>query len=199
MNNTFFVPNSISKFEGVVKKLKDDLIELTTSTVPEEEVKAYVEKALDQYIVNSHNPKMFFWQLISPDSVPSEERVEYVYKPTYYMTAILMYAVLHYESVRSIDGILNVVCGAMTACTGRRFKGHGYYSHDGVIDTLAIMKQGQAFDFMEKYPELNKEFYCLLNEACNDNKQLTIENVWKKANQSKVSTALGRMTKSEYN
>lgn len=164
MKNIFYVPENISQYDAVVKKLAIDLEEITKGDVPESEVLEYISILLKQYVRFAPKPEMIFWQLDDPRSMPSDCRCEYVYKPTYYATSIIMYAIMKYECVRKLPKVFEVLRDAMNGCLGRNFVG-SFGSIKGLLQTFEIFAQGQVYKFIQKYPNVNPKFVDQFNEA----------------------------------
>lgn len=147
--------------------LMQQLIAVSTSDMPANEAAEYVKDVLG-YIEEYKNPRkevMHFLMYDYPNTMPSDARVLYVYKPTYIITSILMTLAYRHEEVREIEGFDDMLRSLMTSCIGRKFLGSGYDQYDGFLEAMRIFATGDAVLFVQKYPEYNEKFTDQLDEA----------------------------------
>lgn len=172
---TFYRPETINtlEFANIIGKLQWDLHCLKTDEQDEWGVYSYL------YALSRHtrplekNPAMSFLGLASPDSMPSDARVDFFYFPTYLATAFMMKAVLLFPSLMNEDTFLDseldftvdivktTLTSLMLGCTGRGFDGAGVLR---LKDCIKIFENAGAVDFLEKYPDLCPEFTALFQE-----------------------------------
>jgi len=165
MKNTFYIPKDVSQFDYVVEKLNLDLKEICHASVPEEEVLEYTERLLSQLTPLEHDDTMWFLQFDKPSNMPSDCRVEYVYKPTYIAASIIMQAIMRYEKVREISGVEKSLSMLMNGCIGRNFQGHGYDGTEGFLDTMEIFARANVAVFIRDYPHVNPKFNKAFSKA----------------------------------
>ena len=161
MLNKFYGFNTIKDFERGVFTLRENLHELTTNDIPEEEVLEY-----DIVLLKSRpHYRDGFWAYDYPEKMPADCRVSLVYTPTYLATAILMYSWMKYPEVRRFYPLEELLKQALQACTGRNFRGHGYEAEEGFIDAMQIFETAHAEEFIKKYPRFCPDFTELYREA----------------------------------
>ena len=90
-----------------------------------------------------------FWYGIKPSKCESEMRVDFVYFPTYYATAAMIYADLNGQGLgRRAQSALQK---GLEAATGRNLEGHGFGAVRGQLDALAIYKKAGIYRFIGLY------------------------------------------------
>lgn len=119
------------------------------------------------------NPAMSFLGLAAPETMPSDARVDYFYRPTYIATAFMMKAVVLYPSLLNestfldseldftVDTVKKTLSACMLACTGRDFDGAGVLR---LKDCIRLFSDAGADEFLAKYPDLCPEFTQLYSE-----------------------------------
>ncbi len=110
-------------------------------------------------------PDMGFCTLSSPEELPSDLRVDYVYIPTYLACAILMRAAVENKNLLQDERIRDTLFYGLNGCIGRNFFGHGYEGVSGFLDAMEIFAQGRVLRFVERRPEFNESFTAAINEA----------------------------------
>lgn len=175
MNCTFYRPSAINttEYENIIGKLNYDLHLLKTEEQSEWSVCAYFYALSCHAAPNKRTPAMRFFDLADPESMPSDSRVYYVYRPTYIATAFMMKAVLLFPSLMCEDDFLDsdldftvgtvkeTLTACMLACTGRGFDGAGIMK---LKDCVKLFRDAGADEFLEKYPDLCPEFTELYRE-----------------------------------
>ncbi len=149
-------------------KLVQDLIELTTKNVPDAEVNAYLEdmvgalrpvKSIDCF-------GMLYLMSDEPSSMyDADERVQFVYIPTYLAATIMMTAMNRYESVAMNGRFAAALRSVLGAAIGRKFQGAGLEANEGFLVALRIFAAGDTLEFISRYPDINKRFVCAFNDA----------------------------------
>ena len=191
MKCTFYRPKrvDVDKFDGIVEKLKQDLLMLENEDVRRQDVYFYVKKLCSTAKPLDHNPKMCFWGLDKPSAMPHDCRVAYFYMPTYYATAFLMKAVLLYPNLidekKECGGVCcvdptelkDVLQKSMQGCTGRDFDGGGVIS---LAESVKIFVDAGAVEFLEKYPDICVDFKKMFDEkkAMVDRGERPIYEMW---------------------
>lgn len=184
-------------WENIIGKLHFDLMMLDKEEMDEERVCRYVYMLLQNAQPLENNPKMSFVGMWNPCEMPSDCRVEYVYKPTYIATAFMMKAAVIYpgfmskEKFCSIDlydkefsqeEFLNGLKACMLGCTGRGFAGHGYDDLQGMIECMQLFAENRVGEFVELYPDVCPEFTDLFNKCITEVerrvKTNTVKNAW---------------------
>lgn len=97
------------------------------------------------------------FNLLDSYNIESDCRVEFCHEPTYICTAILMKALLADEGI--LTGKEDVIMGrAMKMCCARRLQGHGFDDLKGCVDAMKYFILGDAKKFLQKYPDICREF-----------------------------------------
>lgn len=165
-----------SKING---KLEADLAELASGKVSEDEILMYLldmTKVL-RSVKHSDGNEMLFLAYDDPNSMPSDARTDFVYKPTYIAATIMMTAVTRFPKLLENEAIGRTVSLVLNAATGRKFLGAGFNSYSGLLDTLEIFAKGDVVKFVENHPGISERFTSqfltavefLKNEICTGN------------------------------
>ena len=157
-------------------QLIDDLREIGAGNVPENELAVYIGALCEQLTDRTdaggtenggesfQAERGLFLQFADPESLTPDDKVDYIYKPTYIAAAILMTAYYRFSAFRTPEyaGILNRV---LSAAVEREFTGAGYLRIPGLLDTLEIFSEGDTFRFIRKYAGVNPGFTRKLSDA----------------------------------
>ena len=88
------------------------------------------------------------------DGMPSDARVDFIFKPTYLVTAILTRALCDYPNIaNSIPNFENALKKGMAFCSYRDLGGAGYDFEKGQIEALTILSMGKVPWFLDKHKE----------------------------------------------
>ena len=175
MNCTFYRPTTINtrEFENIIGKLSYDLHRLETEQHDEWSVYTYFYALSCHATPLEKNPAMSFIGLAAPESMPSDARVDYFYRPTYIAAAFMIKAVLMYPSLMNeatfldseldftVDTVKRTLAAYLLGCTGRGFDGAGVLPLKACVK---IFEDAGADEFVAKYPELCPEFTKLYQE-----------------------------------
>lgn len=176
MRCTFYRPKTVNtiEFENIVGKLHYDLYHLENEKTDEWNIYTYIHSLSKLVKPLEKNPKMSFLGLADPETMPSDARVDFFYRPTYIATAIMMKAILLYPSLMNesifmdseldftVDTVKTTISALMLGCTGRNFEGAGVMK---LNDCIKLFVDAGAEDFLKKYPNLCPEFTSLFCEA----------------------------------
>ena len=156
MKCTFYRPNEVNvkEFKNIVDKLSSDLHELERENYNETIVSKYVDTLCSLAKKTEHNPEMSFLGLWNPADMPHDARVDFFYKPTYLATAFIIKAALLYPSLLS-NMVKETLSSLLLACTARRFECGGTLR---LSDCLSIFENAGITDFIEKYPDMCRQF-----------------------------------------
>ena len=158
-------------------QLLGDLREIGAGNVPENELAVYIGALCEQLTDRRTDTggtenggesfqaeRGLFLQFADPESLTPDDKVDYIYKPTYIAAAILMTAYYRFSAFRTPEyaGILNRV---LSAAVEREFTGAGYLRIPGLLDTLEIFSEGDTFRFIRKYAGVNPGFTRKLSDA----------------------------------
>jgi len=110
-----------------------------------------------------------YWGFIKPHEAASDERVDYYYKPTYLVTAIMIQAWQKQPAaISEQESFMTALSKAMEACTARAFSGHGYEGISGMLDALMIFAKGSVAEFLDNRPAPNDKFVDLIKKSLCD-------------------------------
>jgi hypothetical protein len=141
-------------------KLHSDMLAIVNGEVSDECAYDYA-KALAGCIKDFGAEDCMFWTCVNDEhrsTMPSDARVEYIYKPTYMASCILAHVYLTNENVRRDEKFCYVLRRALNGCMGRHFTGHGMDAEEGFQETMQIFREGHMPDFTRKYPDFNISF-----------------------------------------
>ena len=162
---TFYRPDQVNvrKFQEITDKLESDVALICRDEVSGQDILSYAKTLIALAKPLKKNPKMYFLGLDEPGKMPSDARVDFFYKPTYFGTAVVMKAAMAYpDLLREHDSVIH---GLLLGCTGRGFKGHGFDDLKGLIETLRIFAEADCEGFLSKNPEACVEFTGLYRES----------------------------------
>ena len=158
MKYTFYRPQEVNveEFEQILSKLEQDYLELLEGKVEEKELRSYLRKMIKDQKPLEKNPDMGFWGLDDPAEMPSDARVDFFYKPTYYATAIMIYSLLHHpEITKGLPALLFTLERAMLASRVEIFLGHGTIGLREKLEAMLVFAKsershlcGKKFVFM---------------------------------------------------
>ena len=172
---TFYRPAAVNtrEFENIIGKLAHDLLLLETEKQDEWAVYAYFYDLSRYAEPLKRNMRMKFFGLAAPETMPSDARVDYFYRPTYLATAFMIKAVLLYPSLMNeatfldsdldftVSTVKETLAACMLGCTGRGFDGAGVLH---LKDSLQIFDNAGVVEFLGKYPKICPEFAALYFE-----------------------------------
>lgn len=142
-------------------KLERDLTELTTQNVSEDIVNTYIEDMI-QALRPVKSIDCIGWLFLMVDEPSSlmcaDERVQFVYIPTYLAATIMMTAVNRYESIAQNGRVLWALKSVLDATLGRKFRGSGCEDNEGILIALRIFAAGDTVEFINKFPTINERF-----------------------------------------
>ena len=165
MKCTFYRPEkaAISEFSAIIQKLRSDLDELETGTIPEKEVRRYLEVLLSYAKPLDNNPELYFFGLDDPQNMPSYARVDFFYWPTYVASTLIMSAYRIYPSIlKRIDGAEDKLRACLRGCCGRQFHGSGYDDLQGLVEAMEFFTAHEVSRFLDL---AGKEFCPLFSET----------------------------------
>ena len=148
-----------------VRKLRQDFNELIKGNVPEEDVVAYVRRLMEQPQNFGKDGNALVWALGKPTDMPSDGCEEFICQPTYLATGFMVYAVQHYNAVKTISGIFPLLRDALNVCLWGSLGGHGYEAVEGLIDTMNLFADCNMGAFLDTYPMLNVKFKNVFDET----------------------------------
>jgi|GEM_PF-4593771 len=161
MKNTFYRPGQVSsrEFDQIIEGMRNDLKELVKGQAGKEEIVQYARKLIQDAKPLLKNPKMVFWGLDEPESMPSDSRVLYFYRPSYIAVSILAYIHMNGpEEAKALEGFQETLKKGLLGATGRGFSGSGHDAVIGLLDALEIFTAAHLHEFVLRFPEICPTF-----------------------------------------
>ena len=136
------------------------------------------------------------WSIIpNDDHMPADARVEFIFLPTYLVTAILSRVMIEYPEVaNSIPNYTVALQKGMLFCSYRTLYGHGYEADKGAAEALTILSMGKVPLLLEcdnnLCPELLKAIQDVTKELQHRLMTKTAMGTWGENLQENFSSAL---------
>lgn len=146
--------------------LKEQLKSLAAGEVSEREAFDYISY-IGEHLTKIKTTKGIaqFLAYDSPEIMPSDARIDFVYTPTYIVATFMMTAMVRFESIRNHNPYRDMLKEVLTATIGKDFLASGYDRFDGLIETFEIFAIGDTIAFINEYPQLNVAFTKQFNTA----------------------------------
>lgn len=138
--------------------IENNYKEMMAGLVSEEDAVAYITEAISAVEPCKNDPSAWFWMFEEPSNMPSDCRVDFVYETTYMNTAIIMYSLVCYDSVKAISGLMEILSKVLVGCMGRGFMGHGFENIAGFINAMRIFARAGIKAFLEDYSDQFDDF-----------------------------------------
>jgi len=160
---------SVHEFFAIITDLEDTLNFLLNMQIPNMEFTENDIKILCASLIEGQRGeikgsggtiKSGSWGVVPvTDGMQGEERVDFVFKPTYLVISILTFVAIKYPDVpESIHNFWKVLKAGYDFAALRNFKGHGYGSESGLKENLDIFNKGGVIDFIKANPDFSKKF-----------------------------------------
>ena len=136
------------------------------------------------------------WSIVpNDDRMPTDARVEFIFLPTYLVTAILSRVMIEYpEIASSIPNYSVALQRGMRFCSYRKLYGHGYEADEGAAEALTILSMGKVPLLLERdnnlCPELLKAIQDVTEELQHRLKKNNAIGQWGEDLQENFSSAL---------
>ncbi len=200
-----FIPFSsvdISAFENFNIQLKEILERLDDNTIfdkdfySEESFKKLIKSFVNNQRASLGRTKPGSWSLVpNDDGMDSDVRVDFIFIPTYLVTAILSRTLCDYPlMVETIPNYKEALKKGMLFCSYRNLYGHGYERDIGAAEALTILSLGKVPLLLEKNKCLCPELYESIKNVANEMKSKLRANdaigLWGENLQDDFSSAL---------
>ena len=173
-----FIPLSkvdISIFEDFNNQLKEILERLDDNTIfnedfySEESFKKLIQSFVENQRDSLGRTKSGSWSLVpNDDGMDADVRVDFIFMPTYLVTAILSRILCDYPLlVETIPNYIEVLKKGMHFCSYRDLYGHGYERDVGAAEVLTILSIGKVPLLLEKNADLCPELYKSIKHVTN--------------------------------
>lgn len=156
MKSCFYRPAAVNcnEFENILAEIQKEQQIICRKALNYDEAAEYVTDLIEKAKILPNNPKLAFWCFDDPQNMPADCRVDFVYTPTYYLTANLLTLAVQYPILlEQIEAFPTTLQRAMEASAGREFKGAGYDSFRGVLNTMRIFSQAPISVFVKNHPD----------------------------------------------
>lgn len=136
------------------------------------------------------------WSIVpNDDGMDSDARVDFIFQPTYLVTAILSRVKIDFPEIAdSITDYDIALKKGMHFCTYRSLYGHGYGAKQGAAEALTILAMGKVPLLLESdrslCPELLEIIQNVAKEMQNSLMTATAKGTWGEDLQDKFSSAL---------
>ncbi len=110
------------------------------------------------------------WSIVPNDEgMDSDNRVDYIFIPTYLVTAILSRTLCDFPLIAiSIPGFGEALKKGMLFCSYRNLHGHGFESDIGAAEALTILSMGKIPWLLEKDPAFCPDLYKAIKTVSRD-------------------------------
>ncbi len=136
------------------------------------------------------------WSIAPDDAgMDGDTRVEFIFTPTYLVTAILSRALCDYPAIADeITGYKEALGRGMLFCTYRKLYGFGYEASAGAAEALTIMAIGKVPEVLERDKELCPKLHEVIEDTtkdmCESLEQGSAYGMWGESLQDVYSSAL---------
>ena len=178
-------PESPASMTAAVSALDALLSRFTSPALADKEAEAIVADVLSRCREIPKDSGQFFYAVGDPEPMPSDARVDFLYRPTYLAAALLIVA----EETRPAllaGPRAEILGGVLRACAGRNFHGHGYEAEFGLADAFAILLRAPLKAFLAGHAPEHPEFAQCVAKAVEELRGLaggTLRPAWGKSNE----------------
>lgn len=189
MKSCFYRPTKINikEMTHIVANVRQELRFISQKGIQTEaEAIGYIEDLAGKLELCNYNPELYFWGLDQPENMPSDARVDFVYVPTYCLTASLIALIAQYPLLLEQNPVvLSTLKRGLYASSGRNFVGAGYDQIDGLLDTMEIFAHAPVSIFLKthsdicpKFTALWRKYYLDLKDSLRTGKASVIPSEW---------------------
>lgn len=136
------------------------------------------------------------WSIVPNDKgMPTDARVDFIFQPTYLVTAILSRVMIDYPEIAdSIPNYAVALKKGMLFCSYRNLRGHGYEADKGAAEALTILSMGKVPLLLERDKSLSPELFEAIQNVTKDMQERlkanTAKGMWGEDLQEDFSSAL---------
>jgi hypothetical protein len=168
----------VYEMHGIIASMMDVLFALDDGAIPDQDI--YPVSVLHHYLeslVNGQRKEegqeltlLGSWAVVpTADFLPSDARVDFIFRPTYIATATLARAYCdHSEIASAIPGYLHALTAGMRFCSHRNLQGHGYEADEGAIDALQMLSMGKVPWLLQRHPDFCPELKRVIDVVADD-------------------------------
>lgn len=146
------------KWDAICAEMRATLDEALTGKYTQEEFAEFFRRAVRDAWTLPRDPQMVFWNFDRPETMPSDGRCDYVYRPTYLMMCTMVAGVNQYPELFELPGVRDAMDRGLRACTGRNFQGHGYEATAVQHENLRLFLRTGINRFIDAHPDFCEDF-----------------------------------------
>lgn len=164
MKNTFYRPAEpdTKLFDEIIRLMRDDLSDLVSGKVENEEIVRYVAKLIEDAKPLPKNHDLLFWGFAEPETMPSDSRVVYFFTPSYLAVSMLAYIKVHGpKEAIELEGFEETLKKGLMGATARSFSGAGHDGLIGMIRCFDLFAEAKVHKFVDAYPQICPTFTSL--------------------------------------
>lgn len=172
-----FKPSASKDYAEVIataESMLSTLQALASNEIPNEsysmgDLESYFSSLVIGQNKTPKNPAFGSWRITTDDDrLPSDIRVEFIYRPTYIATATLSLGLFeHPLTTLLMPGYLEALIHGLQFCAGRGLKGHGYDAVKGTAEAVKILSLGKVPLLLNQNPDYCPALKRAIEEATN--------------------------------
>lgn len=162
----------VESMEEVVEALDEGLIP-NASDYTIDDLARYVRSLVESQRRKPTFVKPGCWCVVTGDeAMPSDARVDFVFRPTYAAVATLSRTLLDHPVIAlRTRRYLPALKQGMRFATYRGLGGHGFEADEGAIDALRILSLGKVPLLLDRHPELCPRLYEVIRDVAESMRQ----------------------------
>lgn len=153
------------EWEVICREMRATLDEAEVGKFTQEEFAEFFRQAIRDGWPLPHNSEMVFWNFDLPETMPSDARCDFVYRPTYLIVCTMIVGINRYPELFNLCGIRDTLARGLCACTGRGLEGHGYDATATLYENLRLFLGAGVQQFLDTFSNLCPEFTKLFNDT----------------------------------
>lgn len=170
--DTVDIPDMLALIDSMMEVLEslDEGLVPNDSDYTAEQLKGYLESLVTGQRGSLGRTRPGSWGVVpDDDGMDSDNRVDFILRPTYIATATLSRALCEYPLLAlSIPHYEEALLSGMVFCSYRGLRGHGYEADEGAIDALRILSLGKVPWLLNRHPEACPDLKVAIDGVAND-------------------------------
>jgi hypothetical protein len=156
----------VAAMEEMVEALDEGLIP-NKADYPLEDLAGYVRSLIDGQRRKVSFVKPGCWCVVDFDEfMPTDARVDFVFRPTYAAVATLSRTLCDYPVIAlRAKSFLPTLKRGMFFATHRALAGHGFDADQGTVDALRILSLGKVPMLLDRHPELCPALHRIIQDV----------------------------------
>jgi len=162
----------VDAMEEMVEALDEGLIP-NKADYTLEDLAGYVQSLIDGQRRKASFVKPGCWCVVDfDDFMPSDARVDFVFRPTYAAVATLSRTLCDYPVIAlRARRFLATLKKGMVFATHRALAGHGFDADQGVVDALRILSLGKVPLLLDRHPGLCPALHRIIQDVAKEMQQ----------------------------